>query len=140
MQFIKHLVRYSLVFGAAYFTHFTFATSSPVLELEKPATVTTLAAGIFSPEQGIICDEKAGFCVDGFGISMAFTQSYLGDDAQNKMLKMIEEVGGSDNFDSSRFSFSNKVYCDSAERACFDDRYSETKQIPFTDTLFAEEK
>ena len=28
---------------------------------------------VYSPEQGIICDKKAGFCSDSYGISIAFT-------------------------------------------------------------------
>ncbi|MGF1690115.1 YcgJ family protein [Photobacterium kagoshimensis] len=149
MKIIKHLVRSTLVLVTACFTFLTFAanenlqSAEPSIQSDSASSTASsirLAEGIYSPEHGIICDQNAGFCVDEFGISMAFTQSFLGDDAQNKMLKMIEQVGGSDNFDSSRFSFSNKVYCDSTEGRCFDDRYSETQQAQFTEILFTEEE
>ncbi|MEZ8739365.1 YcgJ family protein [Photobacterium swingsii] len=154
MKTIKHLVRPTLLLLSTSLAFSALATKQTeqsnslnieTVDIEANSTSSTanhtpLADGIYSPEHGIICDQKAGFCVDGFGISMAFTQTFLGEDAQNKMLKMIEEVGGSDNFDSSRFSFSNKVYCDSTERRCFDDRYSDTQQTQFTDVLFAEEE
>lgn len=96
---------------------------------------TELAKNIYSPERGIICDKTAGFCVDSFGISMAFTQQYLGDDAQARMIKMIERAG-SKNFDSTRYSFSNGVYCDSFQQACFISRFTDTTQVNFTNILF----
>lgn len=98
-----------------------------------------LADGIFAPEHGIICDQKAGFCVDSFGISMEFTKMYLGEKSQEKMLKMIDEVG-SDNFDPLHYSFSNKVYCDSGERVCYQDRFNETKQADFNAVLFEDKE
>ena len=41
-----------------------------------PITVSAnqqLKGEVFSPEQGIICDKKAGFCADSVRISLAFT-------------------------------------------------------------------
>ncbi|PSW05615.1 YcgJ family protein [Photobacterium lipolyticum] len=96
---------------------------------------TELDRNIYSPERGIICDERAGFCVDSFGISMAFTQQYLGDEAQAAMMKKINRVG-SRNFDTTRYILSNGVYCDSFQRACFISRFTDEKQVIFTNVLF----
>jgi len=90
---------------------------------------------IFSPDKGVICDQKAGFCVDSYGISMAFTKEFLGQAAQDKMMNMINDVG-TKNFDTSRYSLSNKVYCDSAQKACFTDRYQEQRQDTYSQILF----
>lgn len=96
---------------------------------------TQLDGHIFSPDKGVICDQKAGFCVDSYGISMAFTKEFLGQAAQDKVMKMIDDVGV-DNFDTSRYSLSNKVYCDSAIKACFTDRYQEQRQDTYSQILF----
>jgi len=96
---------------------------------------TKLDEHIFSPDQGVICDHKAGFCVDSYGISMAFTKEFLGQAAQDKMMKMINDVG-TKNFDTSRYSLSNKVYCDSAQKACFTDRYQKQPQENYSQILF----
>lgn len=90
---------------------------------------------IFSPDHGIICDQRARFCVDRYGISMAFTKEFLGQAAQDRMMKMINEVGAK-NFDTSRYSFSNKVYCDSGQQACFTDRFQEQPQENYSQVLF----
>ncbi|PSU34953.1 YcgJ family protein [Photobacterium lutimaris] len=95
----------------------------------------TIHEPLFTPDKGVICDRKAGFCVDSFGISMAFTEEYLGVEAQEKMLEMINRIG-SKNFDTTRYSFSNKVYCDSEQRACFVDRFSEEQLADYTSILF----
>ncbi|MDX1300867.1 YcgJ family protein [Photobacterium sp.] len=103
--------------------------------LSAPWASTELARNIYSPESGIICDKSAGFCVDTFGISMAFTQQYLGDEAQAAMMKKINRVG-SRNFDATRYIFSNGVYCDSFQRACFISRFTDEKHVTFTNILF----
>lgn len=96
---------------------------------------TQLDDHIYSPDNGVICDRKAGFCVDSYGISMAFTKEFLGQKAQDKMMKMIDEVG-TDSFDTSRYSLSNNVYCDSEIRACFTDRLQEQSQDTYSKILF----
>ncbi|MGF1887752.1 YcgJ family protein [Photobacterium profundum] len=99
------------------------------------AAMTELAPNIYSPDKGVICDKKAGFCVDSFGISMAFTQEYLGDDAQKEMMKVIETVG-TKNFDTTRYSLSNGVYCDSLKQGCFKSRFNDTPEVKFSNVLF----
>ncbi|PSV64797.1 hypothetical protein C9J48_01165 [Photobacterium profundum] len=99
------------------------------------AAMTELAPNIYSPDKGVICDKKAGFCVDSFGISMAFTQEYLGDDAQKEMMKVIETVG-TKNFDTTRYSLSNGVYCDALKQGCFKSRFNDTPEVKFSNVLF----
>ncbi|GHA51888.1 YcgJ family protein [Photobacterium aphoticum] len=91
---------------------------------------------VYSPDRGVICDKKAGFCVDGYGISMAFTEMFLGKEAQDKVMAMIDEVGA-DNFDTQRFSFSNKVYCDTKAKQCTTDRFNTTPEPEYNEVLFA---
>ncbi|PSW14459.1 hypothetical protein C9J01_08480 [Photobacterium rosenbergii] len=95
----------------------------------------TIHEPLFSPDKGVICDRQAGFCVDSYGISMGFTKEFLGQEAQDKMMELINKVG-SKNFDTTRYSFSNKVYCDSEQRACFVDRFSDEQLEDYTNILF----
>ncbi len=43
-----------------------------------PSTVMSaekhLKGAVYSPEQGVICDKKAGLCADQMGISLALTR------------------------------------------------------------------
>ncbi|MGR5145795.1 YcgJ family protein [Photobacterium alginatilyticum] len=111
------------------------ATATLICVAYSSHASTRLDEHVFSPDHGIICDQRAGFCVDRYGISMAFTKEFLGQAAQDKMMKMINEVGAK-NFDTSRYSFSNKVYCDSGQQACFTDRYQEQPQENYSQVLF----
>lgn len=42
------------------------------------ASVSALAADIYSPASGVVCVKKAGYCVDNQGIAMGLTVLYLG--------------------------------------------------------------
>ena len=42
--------------------------------------------GIYSPSRGVLCDSKAGFCADSYGISMGLTKEYIGQAAQDKLM------------------------------------------------------
>ncbi|MGF1685434.1 YcgJ family protein [Photobacterium japonica] len=90
---------------------------------------------VYSPDKGVICDKKAGFCVDSYGISMAFTQMFLGQAAQDNFMALIDEVG-SKNFDTQRFSFSNNVYCDTEKKRCVTDRFNNTPEPDYNAILF----
>ena len=68
---------------------------------------------VFSPERGVICDTY--FCADGTGISMSWTEKYLGPKAVTAFNKMTE--GG--DFDGSEFVLSNGVQCKTKINACF---------------------
>ncbi|MGF1868965.1 YcgJ family protein [Photobacterium indicum] len=106
-----------------------------ILSGSVSAVATELTPHIYSPYKGVICDKKAGFCVDSYGISMAFTQEYLGDDAQKEIMKVIDSVG-TKNFDTTRYSLSNGVYCDSLKQGCFKSRFNDTREVKFSDILF----
>ena len=71
---------------------------------------------VFSPERGVICDTYGtAFCADGTGISMSWTEKFLGPKAVTAFNKMTE--GG--DFDGSEFVLSNGVQCKTAINACF---------------------
>jgi hypothetical protein len=72
------------------------------------------AYGISSPEKGVICDSKGGYCADGTGTSMSWTAKYLGNDAVTKFSRLIE--GGK--FDPTVFTMSNGVHCDTGKQKC----------------------
>ncbi|MGK2894464.1 YcgJ family protein [Klebsiella michiganensis] len=82
------------------------------------ASTGALAADISSPSRGVVCDKKAGFCVDNQGIAMGLTGLYLGKAAEDKL-----ETTLSDDVNLSEYTFSNGVHCDSQEMQCYKDRY-----------------
>jgi hypothetical protein len=53
-----------------------------------------LKGSVYSPEAGVICDKKGGFCADSQGIAVALTKMYLGEKAEKKLLEMIRPEPG----------------------------------------------
>ena len=94
-------------------------------------SVKHVGGAVFSPQQGVICDRKSGFCADGTSISMSWTEKYLGNEAVHKFSKMIEE--GS--FDETDFTLSNGIRCRTKENACYKSKFS-TDLAPVTKALF----
>ena len=88
-----------------------------------------LKGAVYSPEAGIICDKKGGFCADDQGISMAYTKEYLGEKAQKKLLGMGD-------FDMITFTLSNKVYCETKIRKCTISKYEDKIDAAHTKALF----
>lgn len=82
------------------------------------ASSVATAAGetIWSPDQNVICDKIAGYCADDQGLSVAYTQEYLGAKAAQKLMAEIKK--GGDDFDSTTFTFSNGARCDTNARKC----------------------
>lgn len=103
--------------------------ASAVLAGDK---VKDLGAGVFSPEKGVVCDRKAGFCADGTGISMSWTEKYLGNEAVTRFNKMIE--GGT--FDGTEFVLSNGVRCKTKDNACYKSKFSNDPAPNVTKALF----
>ncbi|MCU6242236.1 YcgJ family protein [Enterobacter asburiae] len=83
-------------------------------------STTALAADIYSPASGVVCDKKAGYCVDNQGIAMGLTALYLGKTAEDNLQKSF---GDGVSVDLSEYTFSNGVHCDSKERQCYKDRF-----------------
>ena len=79
--------------------------------------------------------EKAQFCPDAEGISLAFTKQYLGDKAEKAMLDRINracKVG----YDLTWFAFSNGVDCKAQLKRCTVSKHSETVDAAHTKALF----
>jgi hypothetical protein len=92
-----------------------------------------LKGEIFSPEQGIICDKKSGFCADAEGISLGYTGEYLGKAAEQKFDKMISSV---QDFDTTSFVLSNGVLCDAKQKHCYTNKYDNIVDEPHTKAMF----
>ena len=58
---------------------------------------------VYSPDDGIVCDTKAQFCVDASGISLGYTKIYFNQKAQDELLKKIEE----EKLATQSYTFSN---------------------------------
>lgn len=87
---------------------------------------------VYFPEHGIICDKKSGFCADKQGISLGFTQEYLGEAAAIKFDKLIEKH----HMDTSSYTLSNGIYCDSHTKKCYNNKWKEKVNHNYTDKLF----
>ena len=64
--------------------------------------------GVFSPEQGVMCDREGNFCADGTGISASWTDQYMGSEAAHK----LGEV------DTTEFVLHNGVMCTVETQSC----------------------
>ena len=92
---------------------------------------TSHRGSVYSPARGVVCDRKAGFCTDSYGISLGLTKEYLGQKQQDIWNRRMNE-----NFDSSSFSFSNRVFCDTNIRTCYTDKLKNSVDHYFTNRLF----
>jgi len=86
---------------------------------------------VYSPEQGIICDKKSGFCVDSQGISLGLTGEYLGKKQQATWDKRITK-----DFDTTVFTFSNGLSCDTNKKICKKSKWDEKADSHWTKILF----
>lgn len=95
-----------------------------------------LKGAVHSPKPGIICDQKAQFCADAEGISLALTKEYLGVKAEATMLGRIKDAGGPANYDLTWFGFSNGVDCKTKEKVCHVSKHSDKVDAAHTKALF----
>ena len=97
---------------------FAFTACAQVPQADINAAVDSAngnTAGIYFPDQGIICDREAGFCADREGVSMGYTKEYLGQAAQDKLMSYRNLV-------TSSFTLSNGIYCDTNAGQCYNNR------------------
>jgi hypothetical protein len=88
-----------------------------------------LKGSVMSPEPGIICDKKAGFCADNQGISMAYTKQFLGEKAEKKLLALGD-------FDMTTFTLTNGVHCEAKTQQCTVSKFSDKVDAAHTKALF----
>jgi hypothetical protein len=93
------------------------------------------SAAISFPAKGVICDSQSGFCVDAMGISVAYTEQYLGKAAAQKYMDMIRPFKPGE-FDPTRYVLSNGVDCDSSKRVCMAVRRGTDLEHRYTRHLF----
>ncbi|EKS6645721.1 YcgJ family protein [Enterobacter hormaechei] len=91
------------------------------------ASAGALAVDISSPDRGVVCDKKAGFCVDNQGIAMGLTELYLGKAAEDKLQTTL-----GDDMNLTDYTFSNGVHCDAKEKQC----YTRTPEKRMTKQIF----
>lgn len=95
-----------------------------------------LKGRVYSPNPGVICDRKGGFCADYVGISVALTKMYLGESAERKLMDTIRPEPGVQDFDTSTFVLTNKVACDCKARICTVSKYESKVDTAHTNALF----
>ncbi len=89
-------------------------------------------ANVFSPEQGVICDKKSGFCSDSFGISIAFTKEFLGQKQADKFTKILSDK----DFDATSYTMSNGLSCDTKKKVCKKSKWDDKADPHWTKILF----
>lgn len=110
------------------------AATTKTLFSKLPVTAKP-SASISFPAKGVICDRKSGFCVDAMGISVAYTEQYLGTAAAQKYMDMIRPFKPGE-FDPSRYVLSNGVDCDSSKKVCMAVRRGTDVERRYTKHLF----
>ncbi|MEM7008847.1 MAG: YcgJ family protein [Thermodesulfobacteriota bacterium] len=99
------------------------------------APAISFAAEVYSPGPGAVCDKVGQACFDKEGASIGITKDEFGQEAADKLMKNIEEVGN--DWDPTRFTMSDGVSCNTTKKVC-DDSYGHLdKQM--TKTLFGED-
>ncbi len=87
---------------------------------------------VYSPEQGVICDKKSGFCSDSYGISIGMTKDFLGQKAADKFTKILADK----DFDATIYTMSNGLTCDTKKKICKKSKWDEKADAHWTTVLF----
>jgi hypothetical protein len=96
------------------------------------ATSLLSASSVYTPSKGVICDKKAGFCTDSYGISLALTKEYLGAKAGHKWSKILSDSS----FNSKSFTMSNGLSCDTRKKVCKKSKFDDNADAHWTKVLF----
>lgn len=93
------------------------------------------ASSLYYPKPGgVICDKKAGFCADDQGVSVAITQMELGEKASKALMAEINKVGVA-NFDTTSFTMSGGLHCETKEKKCYN-KLDKKPDLKATKALF----
>ncbi len=92
---------------------------------------------IYSPDQGVLCDKKSGFCADSYGISVAFTKEFLGDKAAKNLQ---DQIGDPNTFDATSFTMSNGVHCETKQKSCTVSKYDNKPDPVGNGVLFGQDQ
>jgi Fels-1 Prophage Protein-like len=83
----------------------------------------------------VICDQKSGFCADEQGVSVAITEMELGKKASKNLMDQINSVGIKD-FDSTSFTMTGGLHCETKQKKCFTNKYGNVVDPKATKALF----
>jgi len=107
-----------------------------VMTIPAQAKNVQLKGSVYSPEAGVICDKKGGFCADTEGLSVALTKMYLGDKAEKKLMDMMRTDPGVQPMDTTTFVLTNKVACDCKAKKCKVSKLDDKIDAAHTKALF----
>lgn len=92
--------------------------------MQPTATLPTAGRGhVFSPSTGILCDRANQACFDTDGVSVGFTDVYLGRDSAD-LVEAKQIIGGA-TWSASGFVLSNGVSCNTSRRQCSNLSYTQ---------------
>jgi len=114
----------------------TVLSTSLLTPLASQAKNVQLKGTVYSPDPGVICDKRGGFCADEQGIAVALTKMYLGEKAEKRLMDMIRPEPGVQDFDMTTFVLTNKVACDCKAKTCKVSKYEDKIDAAHTKALF----
>ena len=109
----------------------TIAIVGLMISLAGVANAKT-QANVYSPEAGVICDKKSGFCSDSYGISIGMTKDFLGQKAADKFTKILSDK----DFDPTSYTMSNGLSCDTKKKICKKSKWDDKADAHWTKILF----
>ena len=95
----------------------------------------SMAWDVYSPDDGVLCDKKFGFCADDQGISMAYTKDNLGDAAQRSLMDRVNRQG----LNLQEFTLSDGTFCSARRHVCTMSKTNDTIATANTQVLFGKE-
>lgn len=95
-----------------------------------------LKGSVYSPNPGVICDKKAGFCADSQGIAVALTKRYLGDRGEARLMDSNRPEPGVQDYDTTTVVLTNKVACDCKAQKCTVSKYEAKLDAAHTKAMF----
>lgn len=109
----------------------TIALTTLIISLSSMVNAKS-HTNVYSPEQGVICDKKAGFCSDSYGISLGMTKDFLGQKAADKWTKILTDK----DFDATSYTMSNGLSCNTNKKICKKSKWDDKADAHWTKILF----
>jgi heat shock protein HslJ len=80
------------------------------LALTVATALTTLPAGLESPDSGVVCNPRRAICFDRYGASIGLTEAFLGHIVAERLTSSLRS-SGTDNRPRTTFSPADGVEC-----------------------------
>lgn len=100
-----------------------------------PGQSCALPGELSSPEPGVVCNVSEKICYDRYGPSIAFTETFMGEEASEILLEQLKDSSSVELF-GYRIDLSPGVYFLKMEEVCFS---NEKANRELTETIFGKD-